>query len=72
MVILQIMNFILSLILVYFFNIHEAVSYTHLGLVYYNYRHLNPHDGRWISRDPIAVSYTHLDVYKRQFPESVS
>ena len=25
-----------------------------LGLVYYNYRHLNPHDGRWISRDPIA------------------
>ena len=25
-----------------------------LGLVYYNYRHLNPFDGRWISRDPIA------------------
>ena len=25
-----------------------------LGLIYYNYRHLNPHDGRWISRDPIA------------------
>ena len=24
-----------------------------LGLVYYNYRHLNPHDGRWINRDPI-------------------
>ena len=24
-----------------------------LGLVYYNYRHFNPHDGRWISRDPI-------------------
>ena len=24
-----------------------------LGLVYYNYRHLNPRDGRWISRDPI-------------------
>ena len=23
-----------------------------LGLVYYNYRHLNPRDGRWISRDP--------------------
>jgi RHS repeat-associated protein len=22
-----------------------------LGLVYYNYRHLNPLDGRWISRD---------------------
>uniref|UniRef100_UPI0026182AB9 RHS repeat-associated core domain-containing protein n=1 Tax=uncultured Akkermansia sp. TaxID=512294 RepID=UPI0026182AB9 len=23
------------------------------GLIYYNYRHLNPHDGRWINRDPI-------------------
>ncbi|SEH91561.1 RHS repeat domain-containing protein [Akkermansia glycaniphila] len=25
-----------------------------LGLVYYNYRHYNPMDGRWVSRDPIA------------------
>ena len=25
-----------------------------LGLVYYNYRHYTPHDGRWISRDPIT------------------
>lgn len=25
-----------------------------LGLIYYNYRHLNPADGRWINRDPIA------------------
>jgi RHS repeat-associated protein len=24
-----------------------------LGLVYYNYRHYNPLDGRWTSRDPI-------------------
>lgn len=24
-----------------------------LGLIYYNYRHLNPLDGRWINRDPI-------------------
>ena len=24
-----------------------------LGLIYYNYRPLNPRDGRWISRDPI-------------------
>ncbi|WP_300779238.1 RHS repeat-associated core domain-containing protein, partial [uncultured Akkermansia sp.] len=24
-----------------------------LGLIYYNYWHLNPHDGRWLSRDPI-------------------
>lgn len=23
-----------------------------LGMVYYNYRHYNPFDGRWISRDP--------------------
>ncbi|WP_418391104.1 tlde1 domain-containing protein, partial [Akkermansia sp.] len=27
-----------------------------LGLVYYNYRHLNPFDGRWINRDPITES----------------
>ena len=25
-----------------------------LGLYYYNYRYLNPNDGRWINRDPIA------------------
>ncbi len=25
-----------------------------LALVYYNYRHYNPMDGRWINRDPIA------------------
>ncbi|OCA02740.1 RHS repeat protein [Akkermansia glycaniphila] len=25
-----------------------------LGLVYYNFRHYNPADGRWINRDPIA------------------
>ncbi|MEG1427170.1 MAG: RHS repeat-associated core domain-containing protein, partial [Oscillospiraceae bacterium] len=25
-----------------------------LGMVYYNYRHYNPSDGRWIGRDPIA------------------
>ena len=24
-----------------------------LGLVYYNYRHFNPLDGRWINRDPL-------------------
>ena len=24
-----------------------------LGLVYYNYRHYNPKDGRWLGRDPI-------------------
>lgn len=25
-----------------------------LGLIYYTYRHFNPHDGRWINRDPIS------------------
>ena len=28
---------------------------TELGLVYYNYRHYNPADGRWIGEDPICV-----------------
>ena len=28
-----------------------------LGLVYYTYRHYNPLDGRWTSRDPIAVRW---------------
>ena len=27
-----------------------------LGLIYYNYRHLNPQDGRWINRDPLQES----------------
>lgn len=27
-----------------------------LGLIYYNYRHYNPRDGRWITRDPIGES----------------
>ena len=27
-----------------------------LGLVYYNYRHYNPTDGRWVSRDPLEES----------------
>ena len=26
---------------------------TELGLIYYNYRHYNPVDGRWINRDPL-------------------
>ena len=26
-----------------------------LGLVYYNYRHYNPHDGKWTTRDPIGI-----------------
>ncbi len=47
---------------------------TELGLVYYNYRHYNPMDGRWIGRDSIGIrgdfnlycyvgnSFSHLDV----------
>ncbi len=27
-----------------------------LGLVYYNYRHYNPIDGRWCGRDPLDIS----------------
>lgn len=41
-----------------------------LGLVYYNYRHLNPADGRWISRDPLMekdgwnlIAYLHNSPY---------
>ncbi len=33
-----------------------------LGLVYYNYRHLNPLDGRWISRDPLQETDS-LNIY---------
>ena len=29
---------------------------TELGLVYYNYRHYNPEDGRWIGRDLIIIT----------------
>ena len=45
-----------------------------LGLVYYNYRHYNPMDGRWTSRDPIEEeggdkSYVFLpqrnDIHRR-------
>jgi RHS repeat-associated protein len=39
----------------------SEVADSSLGLVYYNYRHLNTLDGRWINRDPIGekgfVSY---------------
>ena len=34
---------------------------TELGLVYYNYRHYNPLDGRWLRRDRIA--YNNLYIY---------
>ena len=40
-----------------------------LGLVYYNYRHLNPHDGRWISRDPIKEQGSwNLFAYVKNYP----
>lgn len=41
-----------------------------LGLIYYNYRHFNPADGRWISRDPLMekdgwnlMAYLHNSPY---------
>ena len=37
---------------------------TELGLIYYNYRHYNPVDGRWIGRDKIVeMEYLKLLVY---------
>ena len=38
---------------------------TETALVYYNYRHYNPADGRWSGRDPYidADSYKHLYVF---------
>ncbi len=32
----------------------NGVPVSQLALIYYNYRHYNPADGRWINRDPIA------------------
>ena len=34
-----------------------------LGLVYYNYRHYNPLDGRWTSRDDYAVLNNRINIY---------
>ena len=40
-----------------------------LALVYYNYRHYNPTDGRWIARDPIGESeYYNLYNYSINCP----
>lgn len=40
-----------------------------LGLIYYNYRHYNPQDGRWISRDLIEEnSGMHLYNFVRNNP----
>ena len=36
---------------------------TELGLVYYNYRHYNPLDGRWLGRDMINI-YGGYNLYK--------
>jgi len=33
---------------------------TELGLVYYNYRHYNPEDGRWTGRDIIDTTYSEM------------
>ena len=36
------------------FTFSSEVLDSETSLIYYNYRHYNPTDGRWISRDPIA------------------
>ena len=38
---------------------------TELGLVYYNYRHYNPADGRWLRRDP---AFWNFNVYWMMSP----
>ncbi|MGN0835025.1 MAG: RHS repeat domain-containing protein [Candidatus Spyradosoma sp.] len=42
-----------------------------LGLVYYNYRHYSPTDGRWLSRDPIEEQggLNLYGIYKNNFLE---
>ena len=35
---------------------------TELGLVYYNYRHYNPLDGRWLRRD-VQIDNNHYNLY---------
>ena len=35
-----------------------------LGLVYYNYRHLNPLSGRWINRDYVKEIYSSYNLYQ--------
>lgn len=39
------------------FQWSSEVYDTELGMIYYNYRHYNPIDGRWLGRDPISSSY---------------
>lgn len=42
-----------------------------LGLIYYNFRHYNPADGRWISRDPLEEKETfNLYSFVRNNPVS--
>ena len=36
---------------------------TELGLVYYNYRHYNPADGRWTGRDKVEVGENYKNKY---------
>ena len=36
---------------------------TELGMVYYNYRHYNPTDGRWTGRDKVEVGENYKNKY---------
>ena len=40
---------------------------TELGLIYYNYRHYNPVDGRWIRRDIIGENTITMSIYQYNF-----
>ena len=42
---------------------------TELGLVYYNYRHYNPTDGRWMGTDPVYTN-AHTCIYVGNAPVS--
>jgi RHS repeat-associated protein len=42
---------------------------TELGLTYYNYRHYNPVDGRWLGRDKKdSATGNHIYAYVSNFP----
>ena len=41
---------------------------TELGLVYYNYRHYNPEDGRWTGRDVIDYNTNNIYAYANNEP----
>ena len=45
------------------FRFSSEVHDNSLGLVYYNYRHYNPKDGRWLGRDPVKEHDGYIFLY---------